>query len=415
MKHVKELSIIQGAKDNSNSMEDLEWKDYAIGFASTDFIIWNLMNESKILQVPCGGWRRPYSYYLGDIPQIQNCFAFLKDHKIHIHRLWEPGFERQLFPKILHMQCHGREIHSSCLISFRVNPQCSQYKDLWVATGSEDGTVRLTRYTPFNVESWSTSQLLGEHVGGSAVRSLCFISKMYTYGASQRYMPDGISACNSLLDKENYQFLLISVGAKQVLTSWLLRERTKGNEDESCIVGSPRGTTPDPSIEESSSISFQWLSTHLPPKLPRTCRTLESRSMTQKGKNTLKLQSAHTLTSHLTETLSEQTKSMVIGENDNDWRYLAVTAFLVEGADFKSKVCFVVVACSDATLTLRALLLPHRLWFDVALLHPQTSPVLALQHVVVPMCEHSKCSILILKPVVCQTLKFRICFLESLV
>ena len=27
------------------------------------------------------------------------------------------------------------------------------------------------------------------------------------------------------------------------------------------------------------------------------------------------------------------------------------------------RVCFVVVACSDATLTLRALLLSHRLWY----------------------------------------------------
>ena len=29
-------------------------------------------------QVSCGGWRRPYSYYLGTVPEYQNCFAFVK-------------------------------------------------------------------------------------------------------------------------------------------------------------------------------------------------------------------------------------------------------------------------------------------------------------------------------------------------
>lgn len=90
---------------------------------------------------------------------------------------------------------------------------------------------------------------------------------------------------------------------------------------------------------------------------------------------------------------------------------------------FRLTVCFVVVACSDATLVLRAIILPCRLWygifiqeplscsldvsffplfislfrtnvfllllsycrFDVALLVPLSSPVLALQHVIVPI------------------------------
>ncbi|RCV21924.1 hypothetical protein SETIT_4G177900v2 [Setaria italica] len=46
-------------------------------------------------------------------------------------------------------------------------------------------------------------------------------------------------------------------------------------------------------------------------------------------------------------------------------------------------VCFVVVACSYATVVLRALLLPSRLWFDVALLVPQASPVLVLLHIII--------------------------------
>jgi hypothetical protein len=31
-----------------------------------------------MVEVSCGGWRRPYSYYLGKVPEHQNCFAFVK-------------------------------------------------------------------------------------------------------------------------------------------------------------------------------------------------------------------------------------------------------------------------------------------------------------------------------------------------
>lgn len=30
------------------------------------------------MQIPCGGWRRPHSYFLGDVPEIKNCFAYVK-------------------------------------------------------------------------------------------------------------------------------------------------------------------------------------------------------------------------------------------------------------------------------------------------------------------------------------------------
>lgn len=32
----------------------------------------------QILQIPCGGWRRPHSYYVGDLPEANNCFAYVK-------------------------------------------------------------------------------------------------------------------------------------------------------------------------------------------------------------------------------------------------------------------------------------------------------------------------------------------------
>ncbi|EPS68401.1 transducin family protein, partial [Genlisea aurea] len=47
-------------------------------------------------------------------------------------------------------------------------------------------------------------------------------------------------------------------------------------------------------------------------------------------------------------------------------------------------VCFVIIASSDATVTMRALVLPLRIWFDVATLASTTSsPVLSVRHLVV--------------------------------
>lgn len=49
MKQVKELSLVQSVFANAGSMKDLTQGNYAIGFASTDFIIWNLVNDTKVV------------------------------------------------------------------------------------------------------------------------------------------------------------------------------------------------------------------------------------------------------------------------------------------------------------------------------------------------------------------------------
>lgn len=367
MKQVKELSLVQSVFANS-CLKDMAPGNYAVGFASTDFIIWNLANEIKVFQVPCGGWRRPHSYFLGDVPELQFCFAYLKDHTIHVYRHWVPTIEKIPFPKILHMQFHGREIHSVCFISVGLLGQ-TEKSDLllrlsWVATGCEDGTVRLTRYGSKD-ESWSASKLLGEHVGGSSVRSVCFIAKIHKCTAGQTFISSGGCNYNDTSDSREGPILLISVGAKRVLTSWLLRNR---RAEETHIDGTLEHTEDlyDYLSKECSSVSFQWLSTHMPQKFSGTCKGLE--------KNKQNIGQVRNLS------------IMETGEQyEDDWRYLAVTAFLVKGGNCRTTVCFVVVACSDTTLTVRALLLPHRLWFEVAVLIPQTSPVLSLQHVTIPI------------------------------
>ncbi|ONK74041.1 uncharacterized protein A4U43_C03F2180 [Asparagus officinalis] len=78
---------------------------------------------------------------------------------------------------------------------------------------------------------------------------------------------------------------------------------------------------------------------------------------------------------------------------DNDWSYVAVAAFLVKHADSRKgdayllsrlNVCFAVVACRNATLIPWAFLLPYRLWVYFFTLVSHTSPILALQHLVIP-------------------------------
>ncbi|XP_043725320.1 uncharacterized protein LOC122671907 isoform X2 [Telopea speciosissima] len=380
MKQVKELSLIQSVFADANTSDNLLCGNYAVGFASAHFIICNLTNEIKVVQVPCGGWRRPHSYYLGDVPELQNCFAFVKGHVIHIHRLWVPIGERKLFPQVLHIQYHGKEIHSLCFVSGGSHLSAKVAKYSWIATGCEDGTVRLTRYSP-EIDDWSASKLLGEHVAGSAVRSLCFVSKIHIKTGNQSEVSNGRDGCNSAFDNRDYQFLLISVGAKRVITAWLLCDSGSNNKEEFL----------DHGAKENSSMLFQWLSTDMPSKFSSTHRRIKNiDEKIGQVKNALNKSSNPTSRSYCAESFDVDRKSCFGDENENDWRYLAVTAFLVKGSDCRLTVCFVVVACSDATLTLRALLLPHRLWFDVALLIPLLSPVLALQHVVVPICAPSR-------------------------
>nr|CAB3502259.1 unnamed protein product [Digitaria exilis] len=145
MRQVKELGTIQSIY--TNLAPESQLSTYAIGFTSADFIIWDLENETKMAQVSCGGWRRPYSYYLGPVPEYQNCFAFVKDHDIHIHRHWAPCQDKKVLPQVLHLQFHGREVHSLCFIDPASYSDLESSSDLLIATGCEDGTVRLTGLT----------------------------------------------------------------------------------------------------------------------------------------------------------------------------------------------------------------------------------------------------------------------------
>ncbi|XP_048337417.2 uncharacterized protein LOC107426171 isoform X1 [Ziziphus jujuba] len=382
MKQVKELSLVRSVCAENNSVNELSICHYASGFSSVDFMIWNLKTEMKVVRIPCGGWRRPHSYYLGDVPELKNCFAYVKDETIYIHRHWVPDVDRKMFPQNLHMQFHGKEMHTLCFIPEDLQPRANGKHNLysrfsWIATGCENGTVRLTRYTS-GIENWLESKLLGEHVGGSAVRSICCVSKIHLISVDVTNLP------NASTEKEDNLVLLISVGAKRVLTSWLLRNRKLDNNGEE-LSQQHRVSGNGISSDMSSSMSFQWLSTDMPPKYSGTNKLTKNVGEIICGlaQNVSTINSTG-FGSESPEKGNTQLKSFIGDKCEDDWRYLAVTSFLVKCAGSRLTICFVVVACSNATLVLRALVLPHRLWFDVAFLVPLSSPVLALQHVIIP-------------------------------
>ncbi|XP_075524062.1 uncharacterized protein LOC142556499 isoform X1 [Primulina tabacum] len=373
MKQVKELSVIRAAEQ----FDDSTFGNYAIGFVSAKFVIWNLAAETKVVQITCGGWRRPYSFFLGDVPEMKNCFSFVKDDTIYVHRHWIPENCRKLYPRNLHIQFHGREIHSLCFIS----------SSSWIATGCEDGTVRLTRYEP-DTRTWSVSKLLGEHVGGSAVRSIACVSESFMF------IPDGVCENTEAFEDQENIFILISVGAKRVITAW---KQTTGmskipfdtqSSESNKIVGNNFTSS---FTAETPSLSFQWLSTDMPLKLSTYGKIQNTKKVHGTAEN-LSLMTVGIISGESLSSKYRKTDLNLEDNHENDWRYLGASAFLVKDARSRISVCFVVVACSDATVTLRALVMPIQRWFVVALLSPLPSPVLALQHVVIPKLPPSKAS-----------------------
>lgn len=68
---------------------------------------------------------------------------------IYIHKHWIHDRDWKIYPQSLHMQFHGREMHSLCFISEDVHLGINNKNNLFsnsslIATGCEDGTVRLT-------------------------------------------------------------------------------------------------------------------------------------------------------------------------------------------------------------------------------------------------------------------------------
>lgn len=171
--------------------------------------------------------------------------------------------------------------------------------------------------------------MLGEHVGGSAVRSLCFVSKIHRIAADVITISSGTNRQNDTLEAGENPRLLISVGAKRVLTCWKQQNRITKLKYEVANTVPDKGTASDfkPSSEKFLSSSFQWLSTDMPIKF---CSTRERSGNTEKDVGATESALDSDVEAAENGVGKIESKSCLGDEFENDWRYLAVTAFLVK-------------------------------------------------------------------------------------
>ena len=153
---------------------------------------------------------------------------------------------------------------------------------------------------------------------------------MHTIGADVTTMTNGINRQNVASEDREDFCLLISVGAKRVLTCWNQNNRIRKFKEEAITIGPDNGTggSYKPSSGMSSSISFQWLSTDMPTKY---CSTREIQKNIDKEVNATE-NIVICDASYFPENSKTDSKSCLGDKFENDWRYLAVTAFLVKVA-----------------------------------------------------------------------------------
>jgi hypothetical protein len=164
------------------------------------------------------------------------------------------------------------------------------------------------RYTEDTCEHLDPTAILGDHVGGSAVRALALVAKVDCYTQAENVSVESNAqssgkCCELIRDQE----LLFSAGAKEVLTCWLL-DWGRDVEGEELSVN-------------QRAPSSQWLSTHSPERTQSIVAKLgaevnESMSVAQVDEPD---------TSRVGK--EEVSCSSRSDDGDDDQRYLALTAF----------------------------------------------------------------------------------------
>lgn len=137
-------------------------------------------------------------------------------------------------------------------------------------------------------------------------------------------MPESVNSEKWFLDDPEDCSLLISVGAKRVVTAWKQKSKMRvreGTLDTECSIKN------DLHFHGSlSSASFQWISTDMP-----TRERNHGKQQIKKVSGTVK--NGGSFSSDDKRSYSETCVPDIF---ENDWRYLAVTAFLVQVAGIRS-------------------------------------------------------------------------------
>lgn len=180
------------------------------------------------------------------------------------------------------------------------------------------------------LEKLESAMVLGEHTGGSAVRAVTLVT------LKQINQPH--TAQNTVKERTQDPLLLLSVGAKEVLTCWLLEW---GNDSDSKNASIDKGNSittrstshgivdPIEEIPVEQSLSSKWLTSYTP---PRTSHPSKSKEITPDPNNV-----QDSIQNRSEKPNSEGSRRGV--KEDDDLRFLAVTAF---------SVCCTVTGCEPS-------------------------------------------------------------------
>lgn len=151
------------------------------------------------------------------------------------------------------------------------------------------------------------------------------------------FIPDGVWENTKTFKDQDNIFILISVGAKRVITAW---KQTIGMSkipiDIQCsqsnnIVGNNFTS----SFAATPSLSFQWLSTDMPFKSSTYGKIQNTKEVHVTAEN-LSMMTVGIISGESHSSKYRETDLDLEDNHENDWRYLGVSAFLVKDARSRS-------------------------------------------------------------------------------
>lgn len=158
------------------------------------------------------------------------------------------------------------------------------------------------------------------------------MSKLHIISSYETNVCDGRGELNAATEDRDNPILLISVGAKRVLTSWILKNRRLDNKKDIPVDHQyySKGDDDQFLTNLSSSMTFQWLSTDMPAKYASMHKNPENdvKKVIEGGENASNTNS----NARSGSLLPERGMDFIRDKPEDDWRYLAVTAFHVKCA-----------------------------------------------------------------------------------
>ncbi|XP_061194456.1 tRNA (34-2'-O)-methyltransferase regulator WDR6-like isoform X1 [Saccostrea echinata] len=137
---------------------------FVFGFQSSDFVLWSVNSNQKLIQIPCGGGHRSW-----DCKTKGDNFRFVYQKTREVVVCDTKLQQNQVKLK---SALHGREV--TCVRFFDVRED-----GCIIVTGSEDTSVQIStlKYNNYSVKEISCIEYLNEHISSVRALSLCPSSK----------------------------------------------------------------------------------------------------------------------------------------------------------------------------------------------------------------------------------------------